>query len=128
MFMLGKSIERIAPHHRYAHRPHHPSPLLIPLPRLSPIKIHLLPQEATQLRPPPASLNLRARHRRALIRGFNRRHRRRIVSRWLVGSKVLRLDLLAARSDCGLILRVYSVVGRCVAAVDGVIECAAEGF
>lgn len=50
------------------------------------------------------------------------------MSRWLVGSKVLRLDLLAARSDCGLILRVYSVVGRCVAAVDGVIECAAEGF
>lgn len=45
-----------------------------------------------------------------------------------MGGKVLRLDLLAARSDGRLILRVYSVIGRRVAAVDGVVECAAEGF
>lgn len=45
-----------------------------------------------------------------------------------MGRKVLRLDLLPACSDCGLVLRVHGVVGRCVAAVDGVVEGAAEGF
>ena len=45
-----------------------------------------------------------------------------------MGRKVLRLDLLPACSDCGLVLRVHGVVGRCVAAVDGVVEGAAKGF
>jgi hypothetical protein len=101
---------------------------LIPLPRLSPIKIHLLLQEATQLGPPTPPLNLCARHRGALICGFDRRHGRRVVRGWPVGRKVLRLDLLTPSSDRGLVLRVHGVVGGCVAAVDGVVEGAAEGF
>jgi hypothetical protein len=50
------------------------------------------------------------------------------VRGWPVGRKLLRLDLLTPSSDRGLVLRVHGVVGGCVAAVDGVVEGAAEGF
>lgn len=105
---------------------------LIPSSSLRPIQIHLFLQKAAQLCPATPTLNLRARHRWPSICCFDRGHgwcigRGRLVAVF-VRCKVLRLDFLSTGGDCSLILCVYGVVGRVVAAVDCVVEGAAKCF
>jgi hypothetical protein len=100
--------------------------------RFRPIQIHLLLQKATQLRTTTSALDLRPADSRASIRRLDRGQRWCISCRWLVTvlvrRKVLRLDLLAPSRDGSLILCVHGIVRRVVAAIDRVVERAAECF
>lgn len=100
--------------------------------RFCPVQIHLLLQEAAQLRATTSALDLRPADRRASIRRLDRGQRWRISCCWLVTvlvrREVLRLDLLAPRGDGSLVFCVHGVVGRVIAAVDGVVKGATKCF
>lgn len=101
----------------------------LPPRRFGPIQIHLLLQEAAQLCATTPTLNLRPADGRTSIRGVDRRHRRCICRRRSrTMFKVLRLDLLSARSNRSLVLYVDRVVGGVVATVNRVVEGTAECF
>lgn len=100
--------------------------------RLSPIQIHLFLQETAQLGSATPTLYLAPRHRRPSIRRVDRWHRRCVGRRrfgsMLVRRKVLSLDFRPTGSDCSLVFCVHGVVGRVVAAINRVVEGAAQRF